>query len=61
MILRHPGFTDVYMIVEKRFYVKEKKTHKLKVIWMHRRGYELAKERLTISADKYKEFTKERL
>ena len=55
-VLTHPAFIDVYLVVNKSFYVPEKRIWKLKVTWMHRRGWELARENLVISAEKYREF-----
>jgi hypothetical protein len=55
--LTHPAFRDVYMAVRKSFYVQEKNIWKLKVIWMKRKhGYEICEEKLTLSAEKYREF-----
>jgi hypothetical protein len=61
LVLKHPAFKDVYMIVKKRYYVKEKDIYKLSVIWMHlTRGHALTTEKLVVTAAKYNEFEKER-
>lgn len=55
----HPGFTDVLMLVTKSFFVIEKDIYKLKVKWIRRNhGYVIAEEKLTISREKAKEFTR---
>lgn len=61
LILRHPNFTDVYMLVLRQYYIPQKRVYKLKVKWMHKsRGWELATERLVMTVEKYNEFKKER-
>jgi len=59
LALTHPLFRDVYFILKKKFYIKEKNCWKIKVVWKHRRTKEyLAKETLLVSPNKMREFIK---
>ena len=52
----HPEFIDVRMLVRKAFF--EKGIWKLNITWFHRRGYEIANDKLIITDKKRKEFIK---
>jgi len=54
--LTHPAFIDVYFILKKKYYVKEKNIWKLNVLWMHKRGEPLAKDKLEVTPEKMSEF-----
>jgi len=54
----HPEFIDVRMLVRKAFFVPEKSIWKLTITWFHRRGYEIANDKLIITDKKRKEFIK---
>ncbi len=54
----HPEFIDVRMLVRKAFFVPEKGIWKLNIIWFHRRGYEIASDKLILTNEKVKEFIK---
>jgi hypothetical protein len=57
-LYRHPAFIDVRILVRKAFYVSEKNIYKLTVIWVHKRGYEIASDKLILTREKVKEFIK---
>lgn len=52
----HPAFTDVLFYLHKAFKVPAKDVWKLKVTWYHKRGYELANEKLQVNTQKLSEF-----
>jgi len=54
--LTHPAFLDVYFVIMKKFYVKEKAIWKLKVMWMHRGGWKLGLDKLEVTPEKMQEF-----
>jgi len=58
IIYSHPNFKDVVMVVNRIFYIPEKRSYSLKVQWLRRgnKGGWLATERLTLTRAKFKEF-----
>ena len=55
--LTHPMFRDVYFVLHKKFFIKEKNAWKLKVTWRDKKGNFLATETLLVK-DKLREFKK---
>ena len=56
-LLTHPTFTDIYMELLTKSYIKEKNMWSIRVRWWNRRGWVLGEQRLRISTSKLKEFT----
>lgn len=57
----HPEFKDVYFHVIKSSYVPEKKIYQLMVSWIKRKhGFVIAEEKITITAEKAKEFIRKK-
>jgi hypothetical protein len=55
-LLTHPTFTDIYMELLTKFYIKETDRWSIRVRWWHKRGRVLAEQRLKISPSKLREF-----
>ena len=52
----HPKFTDVRLQILTRFWIREKKVFDCKVVWWHKRGWELCHPyRMRITAKKMRE------